>query len=284
MRPRAQDENELTALLGAFPYSPRPTHTSSTSQQMNVVKEIQRINARELQMGTTLDSAMKGSWHDQYKDSAYIFIGGLSFELTEGDIVCVFSQYGEIVDVNLVRDKATGKSKGFAFVAYEDQRSTILAVDNFNGAKVLGRMLRVDHVAKYKPKKEDDKDAKKGSDGKRSKDEFERLKEEWQHDMHQPDQRAPKRQRSTERSPDAKRAPAAAPDHRQDKDTRAAPRVDRDHHDSRRDDHRRAEDKREHRRDERHDHRKDESNDDRGDKRSDLRNYDKREHRTYEKR
>lgn len=38
------------------------------------------------------------------------------------------SRYGEIVDVNLVRDKGTGKSKGFAFIAYEDQRSTVLAV------------------------------------------------------------------------------------------------------------------------------------------------------------
>lgn len=37
-------------------------------------------------------------------------------------------RYGEVVDVNLVRDKGTGKSKGFAFVAYEDQRSTNLAV------------------------------------------------------------------------------------------------------------------------------------------------------------
>ena len=34
-------------------------------------------------------------------------------------------RYGEIVDMNLVRDKATGKSKGFAFIAYEDQRSTV---------------------------------------------------------------------------------------------------------------------------------------------------------------
>ncbi len=45
-------------------------------------------------------------------------------------------RYGEIVDVNLVRDSKTGKSKGFAFVAYEDQRSTVLSVDNFNGTKV----------------------------------------------------------------------------------------------------------------------------------------------------
>jgi RNA recognition motif-containing protein len=43
-------------------------------------------------------------------------------------------RYGEVVDVNLVRDKTTGKSRGFAFLAYEDQRSTVLAVgeDSFH--------------------------------------------------------------------------------------------------------------------------------------------------------
>ena len=66
------------------------------------------------------------------------------------------SRYGEIVDINLVRDKATGKSKGFAFLAYEDQRSTVLAVDNLNGYTLLGRMIRVDHVLNYKGRKKDD--------------------------------------------------------------------------------------------------------------------------------
>jgi RNA-binding motif X-linked protein 2 len=47
-------------------------------------------------------------------------------------------RYGEIVDINLKRDDKTGKSKGFAFVAYEDQRSTVLAVDNLNGITVRG--------------------------------------------------------------------------------------------------------------------------------------------------
>ena len=45
-------------------------------------------------------------------------------------------RYGEVININLVRDKKTGKSKGFCFLAYEDQRSTVLAVDNFNGIKV----------------------------------------------------------------------------------------------------------------------------------------------------
>lgn len=46
------------------------------------------------------------------------------------------SQFGEVAGINLVRDKDTGKSKGYAFLKYVDQRSTILAVDNLNGAQV----------------------------------------------------------------------------------------------------------------------------------------------------
>ncbi|KAG8805118.1 hypothetical protein FRC17_005717 [Serendipita sp. 399] len=114
---------------------------------MNVVREINRINEKELELATGA-----GSWHDQYKDSAYIFVGGLNFELTEGDVITVFSQYGEIVDIDMPRDKATGKRRGFAFLMYEDQRSTVLAVDNLNGAELLGRTLRVDHTLNYKQK------------------------------------------------------------------------------------------------------------------------------------
>lgn len=55
-----------------------------------------------------------------------------------------------------MRDKETGKSKGFAFLKYEDQRSTDLAVDNLGGAAVLGRTLRVDHT-RYK-KRDDEND------------------------------------------------------------------------------------------------------------------------------
>jgi len=57
-----------------------------------------------------------------------------------------YCRYGEIVNINLVRDKDTGKSKGFAFICYEDQRSTILAVDNLNGAKVEALSVVVLHM------------------------------------------------------------------------------------------------------------------------------------------
>ncbi|KAJ7639504.1 hypothetical protein FB45DRAFT_905830 [Roridomyces roridus] len=111
---------------------------------MNVVKEINKINQRELDLGVS-----GASWHDEYKDSAYVFVGGLPFELTEGDVITIFSQYGEVMDLNMPRDKETGKRRGFGFLMYEDQRSTVLAVDNLNGATVLERTLRVDHVKNY---------------------------------------------------------------------------------------------------------------------------------------
>ena len=60
-----------------------------------------------------------------------------------------------------MRAEDTGKPKGFAFICYEDQRSTVLAVDNLNGAKVLGRTIRVEHVEDYRLKDPDA--AKNGS-------------------------------------------------------------------------------------------------------------------------
>jgi RNA-binding motif protein, X-linked 2 len=97
------------------------------------MKNLNKMNDREIADGRV---GTKVSWHNEYRESAWCFYGGMPFELTEGDLICIFSQYGEIVNINLVRDKTTGKSKGFGFVCYENQYSTDLAVDNFNGTKV----------------------------------------------------------------------------------------------------------------------------------------------------
>lgn len=51
--------------------------------------------------------------------------------------------------MNLVRDKATGKSRGFTFICYEDQRSTILAVDNLNGMKVISNFNLIILIKKF---------------------------------------------------------------------------------------------------------------------------------------
>ena len=152
---------------------------------MNSIKCIQRLNEKELKLGISGE----GSWHADYSHSAYIYVGGLPFGMNEGDIVTVFSQCGEIVDCNLSRDSDTGESKGFVFIGYADQRSTILAVDNFNAATICGRVIKVDHVDKYRvPKEYLEGDEKKvynptGPDGT-GWGEFQRLTEEAI-DMHQ---------------------------------------------------------------------------------------------------
>lgn len=118
---------------------------------MNSVRNIQQLNKRELEAGINPEA----SWHTDYRDTAFIYIGGLPFELSEGDIITIFSQYGEPVWIKLARDKETGKSRGFAWIKYEDQRSCDLAVDNLGGAAIMDRVIRVDH-ARYKPRDDED--------------------------------------------------------------------------------------------------------------------------------
>ncbi|KAL8916543.1 MAG: hypothetical protein Q9172_006260 [Xanthocarpia lactea] len=127
---------------------------------MNGIREIQRLNKLELENGVPPEA----SWHRDHADSAYIYIGGLPFDLSEGDIITIFSQFGEPTFVKLVRDKETGKSKGFAFLKYEDQRSTDLAVDNLGGATVMGRVLKVDHT-KYKRRDDDEEEEQQMQNG-----------------------------------------------------------------------------------------------------------------------
>lgn len=125
---------------------------------MSVTGPSYNINAINKLTESALSGAISDdiSWHKQYQHSCYIFVGGLPFEMNEGDTACVFSQYGEIVDIHLVRDKKTGSFKGYGFIGYENQKSTILAVDNFNGYELLGRRLRVDHCDNFRAPKLDE--------------------------------------------------------------------------------------------------------------------------------
>ena len=149
---------------------------------LSKIKQIQKLNEQEIKykIGYT------ASWHYKYRDSAYIFICGFPKEVTEGDLVIVFSQYGEIVDCRIVRNKKTGKSKGYGYICYENQKSTVLAVDNLNGIKIGGNIILVDHVEEYKLPKEfevsDNEENKKNindENGDRNQDELLKKKREY---------------------------------------------------------------------------------------------------------
>ncbi|OAA60247.1 u2 snrnp component ist3 [Niveomyces insectorum RCEF 264] len=120
---------------------------------MNKIRQIQELNKKELEQGIS----PQASWHTDYRDTAFVYFGGLPFELSEGDIITIFSQFGEPVFLKLARDRETGKSKGFGWLKYEDQRSTDLAVDNLGGASIDGRLVHVDH-ARYKARDDEDLD------------------------------------------------------------------------------------------------------------------------------
>lgn len=71
-------------------------------KKMNVLTQIKNQRAASLAEAKAgvPDTA---SWHARFSHSAYIFVGGLPPSLTEGDLLAVFAQYGEVVDVHLVK-------------------------------------------------------------------------------------------------------------------------------------------------------------------------------------
>ncbi|ROV95473.1 hypothetical protein VMCG_08456 [Cytospora schulzeri] len=122
---------------------------------MNKIRAIQELNKKEIEQGI----GPNASWHVDYRDTAFVYFGGLPYELSEGDVITIFSQFGEPTWLKLARDKETGKSRGFGWLKYEDQRSTDLAVDNLGGATINERLISVDH-ARYKGR--DDEDMEEG--------------------------------------------------------------------------------------------------------------------------
>jgi RNA-binding motif X-linked protein 2 len=106
-------------------------------------RETQRAQDREIERGIF---DVTHSFHNEFRQCPCIIVRNLSYQLSEGDIATMFEQYGTLVAMELLRDKDTGGSKGIAIMTYEDPRSAVVAVDNFNGVTLLGRAISVDHV------------------------------------------------------------------------------------------------------------------------------------------
>jgi cold-inducible RNA-binding protein len=78
-----------------------------------------------------------------------LYVGNLSYDTTEDTLRTLFSEYGEIESVNLITDRYTGRSRGFAFVEMATEAGAEEARTGLNGRQVDGRELKVD-VAKPK--------------------------------------------------------------------------------------------------------------------------------------
>jgi RNA recognition motif-containing protein len=72
-----------------------------------------------------------------------IYVGNLTYDVTENDLRDLFGEHGTVSKVNIINDKMTGKSKGFAFVEMENDADGQKAIDELNNADLQGRNLKV---------------------------------------------------------------------------------------------------------------------------------------------
>ncbi|CAL9688816.1 unnamed protein product [Knipowitschia caucasica] len=81
-------------------------------------------------------------------DEGKLFIGGLSFDTNEDTLAAAFGKYGSIEKVDVIRDRETGRSRGFGFVKYDNAEDAKDALDAMNGKTLDGRAIRVDEAGK----------------------------------------------------------------------------------------------------------------------------------------
>jgi RNA recognition motif-containing protein len=72
-----------------------------------------------------------------------IYVGNLSWSMNDEDLLNLFSQYGEVSSGKILKDKMTGRSKGFGFVEMEDDEAARNAISNLHDMEVMGRKLVV---------------------------------------------------------------------------------------------------------------------------------------------
>ena len=72
-----------------------------------------------------------------------LFIGGINFNTTEDMLKECFSKYGEVTQLRLIRDRETGKSRGFAFVTFSDVECADKARQGLDGSIFDGRLVGV---------------------------------------------------------------------------------------------------------------------------------------------
>jgi len=80
-----------------------------------------------------------------------IYVGNLSYDVTQDDISSVFAEYGTVKRVNVPTDRETGRLRGFAFVEMATEAEETAAIEALDGAEWMGRDLKVN---KAKPRED----------------------------------------------------------------------------------------------------------------------------------
>ena len=78
--------------------------------------------------------------------SKKLYVGNLAFQTTSQDLQQLFAQAGTVESANVIEDRDTGQSKGFAFVEMSTEEEAASAIEQFNGKEVSGRALKVNEA------------------------------------------------------------------------------------------------------------------------------------------
>lgn len=72
-----------------------------------------------------------------------LFVGGLSWNTTDSDLMGAFSRFGEVTDAKVITDRDTGRSRGFGFVTFATDEAASKAMTEMDGAELDSRKIRV---------------------------------------------------------------------------------------------------------------------------------------------
>jgi RNA recognition motif-containing protein len=81
-----------------------------------------------------------------------IYVGNLSYDVTQEDLIQVFAEYGSVSRVSLPTDRETGRPRGFAFVEMGTEAEEAAAIEDLDGAEWMGRDLKVNKAKPREPR------------------------------------------------------------------------------------------------------------------------------------
>lgn len=85
--------------------------------------------------------------------SKKLYVGNLPFNTTSEQLAQLFSNYGEVIEANVITYKNTGKSKGFGFVTLADEAKAEKAIEEMNESELEGRKIVVNEAQPFDPDK-----------------------------------------------------------------------------------------------------------------------------------
>ena len=81
-----------------------------------------------------------------------IYVGNLSFQMSDQDLMALFTEYGQVNSAAVILDRETGRSRGFGFVEMESDDDARKAIESLNGRDIEGRPLNVNEARPREPR------------------------------------------------------------------------------------------------------------------------------------